>query len=128
LWSDEHEEAVKLLQYLISSAPLLRYFDSELVTEVYTDASDYAIGGWIRQKHADGWHPCVFWSKKMTPTQLNYRVHEKELLALVEICRKHRHWLLSVKFEINMDHESLIKLQKQDSLTRRQARWIISLQ
>jgi RNase H-like domain found in reverse transcriptase len=125
---ESQREAVALLRHLISTAPCLRYFSSDLPTKVFTDASDYAIGGWIAQEHADGWHPCTFWSRKLTPTELSYSTHEKELLALVAMVTKYNYWLLGVKFVCLTDHEALKYLQEQPHLTRRQARWVITLQ
>jgi hypothetical protein len=57
-----------------------------------------------------------------------YTVHEKELLALVDIVNRHSYWLLGVKFTISTDHKSLQYLQTQTNLSRRQARWIVRLQ
>jgi hypothetical protein len=46
-WGAEQEEAVTLMIYLITSAPVLKFFDPSLKTFIYTDASDFAIGGWL---------------------------------------------------------------------------------
>jgi RNase H-like domain found in reverse transcriptase/Integrase zinc binding domain len=127
-WGNSQEEAIAALQHAITTAPCLRYFDSELKTEVFTDASDHAVGGWIGQHHQDGLHPVVFWSRKLTPTELNYPVHEKELLGLVAMLEKHSYLLHGVKFTCNTDHESIKYLQTQQHLSRRQMRWVILLQ
>jgi hypothetical protein len=127
-WGPEQEEAIQLLQHLITTAPVLRHFDHRLPTEVYTDASDYAIGGWIAQQQSDGWHPATYWSRKLTTAELGYTVHEKELLAIVEMTERHSHWLLGVPFVVHTDHASLKHLQDQPKLNRRQARWIMTLQ
>jgi hypothetical protein len=128
VWGPDQEEAISMLIHLITNAPVLKFFDSSLETVVYTDASDYAIGGWIGQVHPDGIHPCVFWSRKMTGAEFNYTVHEKELLALVEMLDRHAHLLRSVKFTAFTDHRSLEYLNTQPHLNRRQARWVIQLQ
>jgi hypothetical protein len=70
-WGEEEEEAVNLLRHLITTAPILKFFEEDMETEVYTDASDFAIGGWIRQKHKDGWHPVIFWSRKMNGAEIH---------------------------------------------------------
>ena len=127
-WGRDQQEAVSILIHLITTAPILCYFNPELPTKVYTDASDFAIGGYICQEHNDGWKPCTFWSRKLNEAELNYPVHEKELLALVAMVEKHSYWLLGVKFTCFTDHMSLRYLQTQEKLTRRQARWIITLQ
>ena len=105
----------------------LFYFDPELPTEVYTDASEYAIGGWIGQRKNGELRPITFWSRKMTSHELNYPVHEKELLALISMMEKHSYWLRSVQFTAFTDHESIKFLNTQPELSRRQARWILQL-
>jgi hypothetical protein len=127
-WGDAQKEAVLILRHLITSAPVLRYFEADKETIVYTDASDYAIGGWIGQRHQDGVHPVVFWSRKMTAAEQNYTTHEKELLAIVAMVQKHAYHLRGIQFVANTDHQALEFLQTQPNLTRRQARWIITLQ
>ena len=53
--------------------------------EVETDASDFAIGGQLGQRDANGRiHPVAFFSKKLSGAALNYQVHDKELMAIIE--------------------------------------------
>jgi hypothetical protein len=127
-WGAEQIEAIQILQHLITTAPVMRHFNADLPTEVFTDASDYGIGGWIAQRHYDGWHPVTYWSRKLTPAELNYTVHEKELLALVDMIDHHKHWLMGLNFTILTDHKSIEFLQTQPKLNRRQVRWVIALQ
>ena len=82
-WTKETERAVTEILQAISNAPVLKHFDPILETKVWTDASQFAIAGWISQKHPDGWHPVVFVSRKLTTAELNYSNPERELLALV---------------------------------------------
>ena len=97
-------------------------------TLVFTDASKYALGGWIGQRYEDGIHPVVFCSRKLRPAELNYHTSEQELLALLYVLEKNAHYLRGIEFVINTDHESLKYLQSQEFLSRRQARWILVLQ
>jgi hypothetical protein len=128
-WGQEEEEAVTKLIEAATSAPVLRYFDDNLDTRVYTDASQYAIAGWIEQRHADGWHPVVFISRKLRPAELNYSNPERELLALVYTLNKQGHYLRGgIPFEINIDCNSLVAIQSMDLQNRRIARWIMLLQ
>ena len=94
-----------------------------------TDASQYAIGGWIQQRHPDGWHPVVYVSRKLKPAEMNYANPERELLALVYVLEKQGHYLRSgIPFISNVDCNSLEKIQTMDLLNRRIARWILLLQ
>ena len=113
---------------LITSAPVLKFFDAKRQTFVFTDSSNYAVGGWIGQEFDDGIHPCVYFSKKMNPAQLVYPTHEQELLALVSLCKKYSYLLRGVKFVARTDHQALKFLQIQEKLSYRQARWLMALQ
>ena len=55
-----------------------------------TDASDFAIGAIISQRDEERrLHPVAFHSSKFQPTEINYEIHDKELLAVVEAFK---HW------------------------------------
>ena len=50
---------------------------------IETDASDRAIGACLTQDHEGKRHPVAYYSRKMTPAEQNYDIHDKELLAIV---------------------------------------------
>jgi hypothetical protein len=83
IWTVEAEVAITNLIHAVTNAPVLCYFQDERETKVFSDASQYAIAGWISQKHEDGWHPVVYTSRKLRLAELNYSNPERELLALV---------------------------------------------
>ena len=58
------------------------------------------------------------------PTERNYKIYDKELLAIVEALTKWRQYLLDAleTFKIWMDHENLKYFQKPHIINRRQAR------
>ena len=69
---------------MFCKAPVLGIYNPELPITVETDASDYAISACISQPDEQGrLHPIAFYSKKITPLELNYDVYDKELLAIV---------------------------------------------
>jgi len=48
------------------------------------DASDYAMGGMLSMECKDGkWRPVVFLSKSLNETERNYKIHDKEMLAVI---------------------------------------------
>jgi hypothetical protein len=127
-WTPKEQSSVILLLHRISTAPCLRYFNPDLPSVLHTDASLYGIGGWLGQQHDDGLHPVLFWSRKLIPAESNYPTHERELLGLVKCCEKFRPFLLGRQFIAKTDHRGLIHLQTQQSLSRRQVRWVQQLQ
>jgi RNase H-like domain found in reverse transcriptase len=49
-----------------------------------TDASNYAIKMCISQPDLEGWLQLIaFYSWKMIPMELNYEIHDKELLVII---------------------------------------------
>ena len=48
------------------------------------DSSDYAMGGVLSIECKDGlWRPVAFLSKLLNKTERNYKIHDKEILAIV---------------------------------------------
>ncbi len=61
---------------------------------------------------------------QLSGAQLNYPVHEKELLAIICALKKWRTDLLGSSFEVYTDHRTLENFNKQQDLSRRQAHWM----
>ena len=48
-----------------------------------TDMLNYAIGACLMQKHNKKIHAIIYYSRKILSIELNYNIHDKELLAIV---------------------------------------------
>ena len=88
---------------------MLKLPDPSLPYEVETDASDFALGGVLGQKHDGKLHPVAFFSKKLSGAPLNYPVHDKELMAIVEAFKEWRPYLSGTTHEVKVytDHKNL---------------------
>jgi len=65
-------------------APLLAYFDLEWPLMLETDALDSVIASVFSQKQPDGeWHPIAYYLKTIINAELNYYIHNKEMLAII---------------------------------------------
>ena len=53
--------------------------------------------------------PIAFHSRKLTPAEQNYDIHDKELLAIVDAFKHWRHYLQGARYEVSviMDHKNL---------------------
>jgi hypothetical protein len=125
-WGEPQQEAFELLKTRFTAALILAHFDPSLPTFVETDASDYALGCILSQVGTDDLlHPVAFESRKMQPAELNYEIHDKELLAIHYAFTKWRSMLLSLDSQIVVltDHTSLRYFMSSKLLNRRQARW-----
>ena len=60
----EIEQVQKQLVQAFTTAPVLRHFDPEEPAIVETDASDFALGGILSQRHKGRLHPIRFHFRK----------------------------------------------------------------
>jgi len=58
-------------------------YDSRLPSRIEIDALDLVIDACFNQKHEGMWHSMTYLSRKLSPIEQNYDVHDKELLAIV---------------------------------------------
>jgi hypothetical protein len=89
---------------------------------VETDASDYALAAILSLISPDDGeiHPVAFHSRTFTGPELNYDVHDKELLAIFEAFKIWRHYLEGSGTPIDMvtDHKNLEYFATTKLLTR----------
>lgn len=67
----------------------------------------------------------AFFSRKLTPVEINYDVGNRELLSMKAALEEWRHWLEEANhpFLIIIDHHNLAYIREAKRLNRRQARW-----
>jgi len=119
-------DAFETLKAALLSAPILAipFTGPEATFTLYTDASNVAIGAVLLQDQGNGEQPVCYESRKLSPAEKNYAVHELELLAIVHAVKTFRHYLEGCKhFTLYTDHHSLKYFFTQRDLSRRQARW-----
>ena len=125
-WTPEAQTAFEILKTKLLSAPLLIIPDPTKPYVVTTDSSGFALGAVLSQDHGQGLQPISYMSKKMLAAELNYPIHEKELLAIIVALKTWRHYLHGSQFVIRVltDHKSIVHLLTQPKLSDRQARWV----
>ena len=63
---------------------MLAALDLDKEFRVEADTSNYAIGGVLSMKCSDKlWRPVAFISKSLSDTERNYKIYNKEMLAVV---------------------------------------------
>lgn len=125
-WTEDATEAFETLKKAFTEAPILVHFDPNLDTILETDASDYAMGIILSQNCADGiLRPVAFDSRKFVEAEINYEIHDKELLAIVWAFQRWHSLLGSAVLPVRVisDHKALEYFMSSKQLTRRQARW-----
>ncbi len=92
------------------TTPLLIHVDPSKPFVLKTCASDFAISTIFSQLGKDiFFHPIGFCSCKFSLMEINNKIHDKELLAIVDAFEKWCHLFEGVQHEITMysDHKNL---------------------
>ncbi len=83
-WESIHQHAFDNVKATIAKELVLAYPDFKKEFEIYTDAYMMQLGSVITQ----GNRPIVFFSRKLSVTQIKYSVTEIKLLAIVETLKE----------------------------------------
>ena len=103
-WLKAHEEAVVRIQRMISTAPVLAYYDVTKPVTIQCDASQTGLGAALLQNG----HPVAYSSRALTATERNYAQIEKELLAIVFACEKFDQYIFGKSdVVVESDHKPL---------------------
>ena len=94
-WGVEQQNAFKVLKKAFTTAPVLRIPNDEDLFKLSTDASDFATGAVLSQKdmQTNLWHPVAFFSKSLDVHERNYKIYNKELLAVIWGLEEYKHHL-----------------------------------
>ena len=83
VWTQKSTNAFVDTKIAISRCPLMYFIDdNKLDIRLYTDASDFGIGGVLFQVVGAIWQPIAFISKSLTPTQIRWSTIQKEAYAI----------------------------------------------
>ena len=128
-WTNVCAEAFQNLKNIFKSANILNHPDSSKAFVVEADASDFAIGGVLSQEYDGMLRPVAYYSRKLSSPEINYEVHDKELLAIVACFYQWRPFLLSntEPIQVITDHQNLLHFSTSKKLNRRQVRWSLFL-
>ncbi|MBW0573882.1 hypothetical protein O181_113597, partial [Austropuccinia psidii MF-1] len=125
IFNEEALSQFQILKEAFTTVPIQSHFNPSLPNILETDASDYALGSVLSQVNYSGKHPIAFNSRELLSDELNYEIHDKELLGIVWPLKRWRAFLLSLfdSFEVLKDHSSLQYSMSSKVLTHHQAHW-----
>ena len=136
-WEETQVKAFETLKTLMCRKPILRQPDYSQPFFVSTDASAYGVGAVLSQEgelnprtKKPTQHPIAYYSATFTPTERNYDIYERELLAVLKALE---HWrphvaATDVPVTILTDHANLTFWKIPRKVNRRVARWFATLQ
>jgi hypothetical protein len=89
------------------------------------DASNFALGSIFSQYGKDGrLHPIAYCSRKFFAVKINYEIHDKELLTIIDAFEDWRHLFEGIQHTttVYMDHKNLEYFMSARVLNRRQTK------
>ena len=85
-WGPEQEVALAKVKNLISTAPVLAYFDPTKITVVSVNASSYGLGGVLLQYHSKELRPVAF--AYFIPSRKGIRANRERVFSGSLVLRK----------------------------------------
>ncbi|CAF3645589.1 unnamed protein product [Rotaria socialis] len=129
-WSEEQIQAANKLKRVLTEEPLvLKYPHPTASFILSTDASEYAIGGTLKQIISGQVHYNYFLSRLLTATERNYSTIDREALAIFWCMEKLQQYLGRRDVTIISDHKPLQQFHKKIKVnSKRIEHWLIKHQ
>ncbi|KAI2652427.1 Transposon Tf2-6 polyprotein [Labeo rohita] len=114
-WTTDANTAFEMLKKAFTQAPLLTHPDPDLPFVVKVDASTTGVGAVLSQHHGTPprLHPCAYFSRKLSPAEMNYDIGNRELLAIKPALEEWQHW-----FNFSITYRPGSKNVRADALSR----------
>ena len=125
-WTEECKLAFEELKKRVCKAPILAHFNSSKECHVETDSLHYVNAGVLSQEDDNGiFHPVAYFSKRIVLAECNYKIYDKELLAIIQYFKEWRPKLEGTAMPVKVltDHKGLKYFMTTKKLTPRQAKW-----
>ncbi|GKD34439.1 reverse transcriptase domain-containing protein, partial [Tanacetum coccineum] len=128
IFSDECIQAFETLKEKLTKASILIAPDWDLPFELMCDASDFAIGVVLGQRHEKHFRPIYYASKILSEAESHYTMTEKETLDVVYAFEKFWSYLILNKSIVYTDYSALKYLFAKKDSKARLLRWVLLLQ
>jgi len=107
-WGKKQQNTFEVLKKVFTTAPVLRIPNDKDPFKLSTDASNFVTEAVLSQKDmwTNLWHPVAFFFKSLDIHERNYKIYDKELLAVIWELEEYRYHLEGhpYKVEIWSDH------------------------
>ena len=118
IWTQKYQDVFDAVKRIVVSYECLTIIDHTKTPKmkifVTTDASKKATGAVLLfEKTWETAQPVAFESMTLKGVELNYPVHEKELLAILQVLRKWKVDLMGLEFLVYTDHKTLLNFNTQ---------------
>nr|GEZ90262.1 DNA-directed DNA polymerase [Tanacetum cinerariifolium] len=106
-----HKISKNRIEKKLTKAPILIAPNWDLPFELMCEASDFAIGAVLGQRHEKHFKPIHYASKTMNDAETNYTTTEKEMLPVVLLLQEFDFKLLDTKGAENLAADHLSRLE-----------------
>ncbi|CAI5471022.1 unnamed protein product [Closterium sp. Yama58-4] len=127
-WEEPQEQALRGLMEAVKAGAVLKLPDGQQPFILYTDWSSIGMGAVLSQMDSGVEKVVAFASRTCSPAEANYSSYEGEGLAAVWAVGHFRVYLQGRHFTLVTDHQPLLWLMHNQTLTGRNARWAMKLQ
>jgi len=124
-WNREQKNAFHTLKKSLSGTAHLRILNSTCKKILKTNTSDFAVGACLYQIKNGQQRTIAYWFKKLSKPKKRYKVHDKELLAIVKALQDWRPYLAGTEkpIQIYTNHKNLRNFATMKQLNQWQVRW-----
>lgn len=112
VWSYEQIKALDEIKKILTSTPVLGFYDPKKEVTLLCDASQYGLGACLMQEGK----PIAYASRSLTPVQVRYAQIEKELLSIVFGCERFHQYVYGKQIEVHTDHKPLLNIVNKQTI------------
>ena len=107
-WELKQQSAFEAIKQVITTLPVLTYFDKTKKHTIQCDASKKGLGAVLLQESK----PVMYVSRSLTETEQRYSNIERELLAIVFALERLNHYTFGRNITVQSDHQLLQSIWK----------------
>ena len=125
-WEPKHQATFEAVKKMVAEKVMLTYPDFSKPFNLWSNSSDYQLGGTLVQEDSDGKLRLLgFYTRQLNSAELNYNVSEKELLGIIEFMKAFQGMILGFELIVHTNHLNLLyhKLPNQ-----RMCRWRLMME
>ena len=127
-WDLACTDAFRLIIQKLTNAPVLAFADANKPYILHTDASLKGLGAVLYQEYPEGLRPVAFASRRVSPTEQRYTIHQLEFLALKwAVVDKFHDYLYGARFTVRTDNNPLTYVLTTAKLNATGHRWLATL-
>ena len=127
-WTSACTEAFQKIIHSLTHAPVLAFADPNKPYILHIDASLDGLGAVLNQEYPEGLRPVAFASRKLSPAERNYPIHQLEFLSLKwAVVDKFHDYLYGARFSVRTDNNPVTYVLSSAKLNAAGHRWLAAL-